>query len=275
MKIKKIYLYDNKKQIWRLIPTDTKKLVIEERDIEKKQVYFSCIHSESGKKIFKNFQLDEKFWIGIETIYKDVIYFHKFVKPDMPQHKGIIAFNLSKQKVLWQNDDQNFLFVYDDKLYCYQQNFESRNYFILNYATGQIAKDIGCSVEKINELRKKAANSDDYSSYHFPQTFYPQKEPDDGVRNFLLKLRNQYVISGNIEFVALNNMILFNFHEAAEAGFLRNVFKAVDLSTGKYILEEVLISKTTSYVPDSFFVKDDLLFLLIEKTRLGVYRIPD
>jgi len=275
MKIKKNYLYDNRKQIWRLIPTDTKKLVIEERDIEKKQVYFSCIHSETGKKIFKNFQLDEKFWIGIETIYKDVIYFHKFVKPDMPQHKGIIAFDLNKQKVLWQNDEQNFLFVYDDKLYCYKQNFESRNYFILNYATGRVAEDIGDYVEKINELRTKAKNSDDYSSYHFPQTFYPQSQINEKIDSTLSNLRNEYVISGNIEYIVLNNLLLFNFHEAAEAGFLRNVFKAVDLSTGKYILEEVLMSKTTAYVPDSFFVKDDLLFLLIEKTRLGVYRISD
>ena len=275
MKIKKNYLYDNRKQIWRLIPTDTKKLVIEERDIEKKQVYFSCIHSETGKKIFKNFQLDEKFWIGIETIYKDVIYFHKFVKPDMPQHIGIIAFDLNKQKVLWQNDDSNFLFVYDDKLYCYKQNFESRNYIILNYATGQVAEDIGGSVEKINELRKKAANPDDYSSYHFPQTFYPQSQIDERFNHTFSNLRNEYVISGNIEYIGLNNLLLFNFHEAAEAGFLRNIFKAVDLSTGKYILEEVLMSKTTAYVPDSFFVKDDLLFLLIEKTRLGVYRISD
>ena len=275
MKIKKNYLYDNRKQIWRLIPTDTKKLVVEERDIEKKQVYFSCIHSETGKKIFKNFQLDEKFWIGIETIYKDVIYFHKFVKPDMPQHKGIIAFDLNKQKVLWQNDEQNFLFVYDDKLYCYKQNFESRNYFILNYATGQIAEDIGGTVEKINELRKKAKNSDDYSSYHFPQTFYPQSQIDGRINHTLSNLRNERVISGKIEYIGLNNLLLLNFHEAAEAGFLRNVFKAVDLSTGKYILEEVLMSKTTAYVPDSFFVKDDLLFLLIEKTRLGVYRISD
>jgi len=275
MKIKKNYLYDNKKQIWRLIPTDTKKLVIEERDIEKKQVYFSCIHSETGKKIFKNFQLDEKFWIGIETIYNDVIYFHKFVKPDMPQHIGIIAFDLNKQKVLWQNDDSNFLFVYDDKLYCYKQNFESRNYFILNYATGQIAEDIGGTVEKINELRKKAKNSDDYSSYHFPQTFYPQSQIDERINHTLSNLRNERVISGKIGYIGLNNLLLLNFHEAAEAGFLRNVFKAVDLSTGKYILEEVLMSKTTAYVPDSFFVKDDLLFLLIEKNRLGVYRISD
>ena len=275
MKIKKNYLYDNKKQIWRLIPTDTKKLIIEERDIEKKQAYFSCIHSESGKKIFKNFQLDEKFWIGIETIYNDVIYFHKFVKPDMPQHIGIIAFDLNKQKVLWQNDDSNFLFVYDDKLYCYKQNFESRNYFILNYATGQIAEDIGGTVEKINELRKKAKNSDDYSSYHFPQTFYPQSQIDERINHTLSNLRNERVISGKIGYIGLNNLLLLNFHEAAEAGFLRNVFKAVDLSKGKYILEEVLTSKTTAYVPDSFFVKDDLLFLLIEKNRLGVYRISD
>jgi len=275
MKINKKYLYSSKNQIWRLLPTDTNKLIIEERQPETKQVYFSCIHSDTGKKIFKGIQLEEKFWIGIETIYKEVIYFHKFAKPDMPQHKGVIAFDLNKQKVLWQTDAQNFLFVSDDKLYCYQQNFETRNYIVLNYLTGQISEGSGVSHEEINELRKISSTTVDFLGYHFPQTFYPQNQADERTKHTLSNLRNESVISGNIEFISLNNLLLFNFHMVAEAGFLRNVFKAVDLSTGKYILEEVLMSKSSAYVPDSFFVKDDLLFLLIEKTMLGAYRISD
>jgi hypothetical protein len=137
MNIKKLYSYSNKKQIWRLLPTDTNKLIIEERDLDKKQVFFNCLQSDTGIKIFKNFQLDEKFWIGIETIYKDVIFFHKFTKPDMPAHKGIIVFDINNQKILWQNDELNFLFVSDDKLFCFQQNFENQNYSSLDFKTGK------------------------------------------------------------------------------------------------------------------------------------------
>jgi hypothetical protein len=96
MKLKKNYRFDNKRQIWRIIPTKEGKLIIEERELENKQAYFHCLSLDSGKNILSNFQLDDKFWVGIEAVQDDIIYFHKFAKPDMPKHRGIFAFNLSK-----------------------------------------------------------------------------------------------------------------------------------------------------------------------------------
>jgi hypothetical protein len=51
MKLKKLYKHDNGKQIWRILPTTNKKVVIEERDIKTKEVFFSCLEIESGKKL--------------------------------------------------------------------------------------------------------------------------------------------------------------------------------------------------------------------------------
>ena len=51
MKLKKKYTHNNKRQIFRLIPTDTGKIIIEERDTEKKQAYFNCLHIDNGKLI--------------------------------------------------------------------------------------------------------------------------------------------------------------------------------------------------------------------------------
>ncbi|MCZ7614113.1 MAG: DUF4905 domain-containing protein [Ignavibacteriaceae bacterium] len=98
MKLKKKYRFDNKRQIWRIIPTNSGKLIIEERESEQKQVYFHCIELTSGKKILQDFQLDDKFWVGIESVKDDYIYFHKFAKPDMPKHKGIFAFDIKTKK---------------------------------------------------------------------------------------------------------------------------------------------------------------------------------
>jgi len=65
MKLKKKYKFDNGRQIWRIIPTNSGKLIIEEREPEKKQAYFHCLERESGKKLLSNFQLEDKFWVGI------------------------------------------------------------------------------------------------------------------------------------------------------------------------------------------------------------------
>ena len=273
MKIKKKYRIDNRRQIWRIIPFDIDKLIIEEREPEKKQAYFHCFDLDSGKKILSNFQLDDKFWIGIEAVRDDVIYFHKFAKPDMPKHKGIFAFNINEKEFIWKNSDLIFLFLFDDKLYAYKDKFEGRNYFSINPANGEIIDDLGENYELVNNLRNLSFQSNNDNSLLFPEPFDSTTGENNQVAEFVSSLRNHFVISGKIEFILKNQLLMMSFHEANSKGSLNNLFRAVDLSTGKYILEEVINKETSLFLTDSFFVKDDWLFLLFGKTRLEVYKI--
>ena len=273
MKLKKKYIHNNKRQIFRLLPTNTGKIIIEERETEKKLAYFNCLEIDSGKKIFKNLQLDEKFWLGIEAVNNDIIFFHRFTKPDMPQHNGIIAFDINDQKVIWQDDDKTFLFIKDEKVYSFQQMFEDRKYFALDYQTGEVIEEPGNDSVSINILREEVIASEDFSSYLFPQKFGSSIIVNETANQFLKSLREAHLVSGSIEYVLKDNLLLFNFHEINRDNSLKNIFKAVDLSKGKYILEETLNSSTNAFAPDSFFVKDNLLFLLIERIKVGVYEI--
>jgi len=65
MKLKKLYKHDNKKQIWRILPTTNKKIVLEERDATTKEVFFSCIDIESGKKILTGMKMVKNYTINI------------------------------------------------------------------------------------------------------------------------------------------------------------------------------------------------------------------
>jgi len=273
MKLKKKYIHNNNRQIFRLIPTDTDKIIIEERDTNEKQAYFNCLHIESGKKILKNLQLDEKFWVGIEAVYNDVIFFHKFQKPDMPHHRGIIAYDIEKKKKIWENLENTFLFIKDDKVYSFQKNFDGREFFTLNYTTGEMIEELGNDSSSINLLREKVIASEDFSAYIFPTIFDSSEVINQDVNEWLIKLKENHLISGKIEFVLKDNLLMFNFHEINADNSLNNKFKAVDLLKGKYIFETTLNFNTNAFVPDSFFVKDNLLFLLIERKKLGVYNI--
>jgi hypothetical protein len=273
MKLKKKYSHNNKRQIFRLIPTDTGKIIIEERDTEKKLAYFNCLNIDSGKKIFNHLQLDEKFWLGIEAIYNDVIFFHKFVKPDLPQHNGIIAYDINNKQTIWEDKNHTFLFVKDEKFYAFQQRFEEREFVTLNYLTGEVIDELGTDSDAINLLREDAINSEDFSSYRFPGLFGTNSFGAQKENEILSKLREKHLITGGIEFVLIDDLLLFNFHEVNPDNTLKNIFKAVDSSNGKYILGVTLNSRTNAYAPDSFFVKDDLLFLLIERIKLEVYKI--
>lgn len=273
MILKKKYSHSNKKQIFRLLPTNTGKIVIEERDTEKKQAYFNCLHIDSGKKIFKNLQLDERFWIGIEAVYNDIIFFHKFQKPDMPHHRGIIAYDIEKKKKMWEDLGNTFLFIKDDKVYSFQQNFNGREFFALNYSTGEMIEELGNDPSSINLLREELIESEDFSAYIFPAMFDSSSAINQDANDWLIKLRESHLISGKIEFALKDNLLMFNFHEINADNSLNNIFKAVDLLKGKYIFETTLNFSTNAFAPDSFFVKDNLLFLFIERKKLGVYDI--
>ncbi|UCH64762.1 MAG: DUF4905 domain-containing protein [Ignavibacterium sp.] len=273
MKIKKKYVHNNNRQIFRILPSNNDKLVIEERNIEKKQAYFNCLNIVNGKKFFKNLQLDEKFWIGIETVHNDVILFHKFRKPDMPQHLGVLAFDINKKKIIWENAEHTFLFVKDGKVFTFQQLFEQREYFTLNVNSGEVVDKLGTDFNSINVLREEVSASEDFSSYHFPITFVNQSDLDQQVVDAMQKVKEKNVITGKIEYVLKEELLMFNFHKIEQDNSLNNSFKAVDLTNGNYILERVLNVRTNAFVPDSFFLKDNMLFLLIEKTKLEVYTI--
>ena len=273
MKLKKIYRFDNKRQIWRIIPTTNGKLIIEEREPDKKQAYFHCIAIESGKKFLKDFQLDDKFWVGIESVRDDIIFFHKFAKPDMPKHRGIFAFDIRSKNVIWENSELIFQFLLKEKLYAFREKFQGRSYVSINPLTGEIIEEIGENYDLINTLRNESLIEGDYKGQMFPEIFETGFVTDNRANDFIKSLRNVFMISGKIEHILKNELLLVSFHEVNSKGNFNNLFKAVDLSKGKYILEEVINKETSLYLTDSFFIKDDYLFLLFGKTRLQVYKI--
>lgn len=273
MKLKKKYRFDNKRQIWRIIPTNSGKLIIEEREPEQKQVYFHCIELTSGKKILQDFQLDDKFWVGIESVKDDYIYFHKFTKPDMPKHKGIFAFDIKTKKIFWENSNLTFQFMFRDKMYAYVEEFGGKKFFALNLQNGTVEDELGDNPQLINELRDQSIADNNPAGYLFPEVFEPDSLIENNTFDLISSLKNDFMISGKIEYLLKNGLLMMNFHTVNEKGKLNNIFKAVDLSGRKYILEEVLNKDTSLFYTDSFFVKDDFLFLLFGKTRLEVYKI--
>lgn len=273
MKLKKKYRFDNKRQIWRIIPTNSGKLIIEERESEQKQVYFHCIELTSGKKILQDFQLDDKFWVGIESVKDDYIYFHKFAKPDMPKHKGIFAFDIKTKKIFWENSNLTFQFMFRDKMYAYVEEFGGKKFFALNLQDGTVEDELGDNPQLINELRDQSIADNIPAGYLFPEVFSSDSLIENNTFDLISSLKTDFMISGQIEYLLKNGLLMMSFHTVNEKGKLNNIFKAVDLSGRKYILEEVLNKDTSLFFTDSFFVKDDFLFLLFGKTRLEVYNI--
>ena len=270
--LKKNYSFSSKRNIWRLIPTASGYLVIEDRDMSTRKVFFNCLNLNNGKILFKNFQLEEKHWIGIESVHNNLIFFHKFRKPDMPGHKGIYAFDILTKKMIWQNDDLLFLFAKDDKVYVYQSTFEGRQYFVLDSHTGNIIEEMGSEFSQISKLREEVMRSDFTNTFLYPQQFNDNLESGDASK-LMNGLLTEVKVAGKINRLVFKDLIMFNYHEQNSNGTFNNYFKVFDLLKQKYILNETLNLKAKNLFSESFFIVGDQLFLLVEKTKLVVYRI--
>ncbi|MDR3668056.1 MAG: DUF4905 domain-containing protein [Ignavibacteriaceae bacterium] len=271
MKLHNNYSFTHKRLIWRIIPGGDEKLVIEERDPGTREVFFNCINLSTGKVLLDSLQFEEKFWIGIEDIYKGIIFFHKYHKPDMPWHSDIIAYDISSKKELWKSDEYIFLLVYDDFLYCYKNKYEGRIYFKLNYKTGKLISELGEDSKIIAGL-KELRDAEIYNGYTFPETLNYSKEE---IATIFEEIKLKEVISGKIDYLRINDLLLTSYHRMMDDGKLQNCFKALDIRLKKVIFEEILNKDITNYIPDSFFLINDLVFLLKEKENLLVFFITD
>ncbi|MDX1700384.1 MAG: DUF4905 domain-containing protein [Melioribacteraceae bacterium] len=269
MKFKKLFSFSDRNQIWRLLISDSDKLIIETRNTHKKEVFFNCVDLLKGKKIFKDLQLNEKFWIGIEAVYKDIIYFHEFAKPNMPEHKKIIALDLNEQKVLWKNDDLIFLSVIDDKVYCYRKKFEGRNIFSLNYLTGEETEDMGDNPNLMNEIVQNAIGRDDYKDYKYPEIVNDNFEFEE--------LFNEefggFASINKVEQISFEGHLFFNYHVKNNNNLLDNKFAVYNIEKKKKVISDTLNRNLNSFSPDSFFLYKRFLILLKNRAEIICYKL--
>jgi hypothetical protein len=271
MKLNRNYTFTNNRQIWRIIPGGEGKLVIEERDPLTREVFFSCIEMNSGKVIIDSLQFEEKFWIGIEDVFKDVIFFHKYNKPDMPWHSDIIAYDMNKKEIIWQSEEYIFSLIYDDMLYCYKNLYDGRTYFKLHYLTGKLIENIdndSITITKLKDLR----DLEIYKGYKFPDVL---NNPPAEITNIFDDIRSNETISGKIDYLVKDDLLLSSYHRVLNNGKLQNCFRALDIHSKKVIFEEILNKEIINFIPDSFFLINDLILLLKEKEKLFVCVITD
>ena len=80
-------------------------------------------------------------------------------------------------------------------------------------------------------------------------------------------------IVGDIEYAFSKDALIFNLHHKIIGDSLMNKLFTYDLSSGKKIYEEILDADANGFVPDSFFIYKNLLFILKEKSVLLVCEI--
>jgi len=277
-KIKPAWQFRSAGQLWRILFSDSRRIVGEDRDEGKKEVAFFCLDEVTGEVLWSGVKFEERWWIGIETIHGGIVYLHEYIKPDLPQHKKIIALDLESGRILWRNDDLQPLFVSGAKFYAARSSFEKRVLYELNPATGEIEREFSEEDEDLDPAQRQLGIG--HQDFVFPEVFEAGVEHENELKGIIQSHCDFRKVVGSVEYVYRSGLLFFNYHErtgssSADQPVLKNLFKVVNTNKNRVLHSEVLNENAFAPTPDSFFLKGAQLFYVKDKNLLVAFHLDE
>lgn len=211
------------------------------RDPHEKVTEFAGMNLSTGSPLWRNDQLEEKWWTTLNKIYKDVLFLHQFVRPDMPTPEKIFALDLFTGKLLWQNNELSYLSVSNDTVFGMRKTFQSEDIVGLDYKSGE---------------EKQVFSTSDYQTQgaSTPEEEFILPEPlDAGASLELLPTGAKTPMT-----MKFSNNEIVGYHVGAGTDAkgvpLYDAHVMIVDSTGKIVFEDVADRKVYAPLQDFFFV---------------------
>jgi len=263
--------------LWRLFCVKEGRMVGECRDQERKTASFFCLDENSGLPLWKNLQLEETWWVGIEAVLGDTLILHTYAKPDMPQHRGIRAFHVATGAPLWRNDESTFWFGVEERLYAYRDLFEKRVGHEFDLKSGDLLRTFDESLQELNELRQRAAEIQDCEGLVLPQPFERESSGPEMQSLFDKALRGAEP-AGGVDVVQEKDVVAFSYYvrsqkDRNEKPTFENYLCVFRVPGEALLFSEVINGNLAFPVPDTFFIRGSRLLFLKNQQSLVSLRL--
>jgi hypothetical protein len=282
-KIKPSLVYRQKGNIWR-IHFSGDILACETRDLSSRQVYFFSLNYKSNELFLKDYQVEEKWWVSIESVNGDTLYLNYFKTPELPEHLGITALDVKTGNIKWISTDLAFWFATDIDVYSVKELFGRKIYYRLDTDTGEITEeykntDSESSLIQIQNIYESAH----YSKFQNARIYLPDDESVEiDVQSHFNKKFRDIKYLGSVEYIKHNSYLVYNYH--ADKGInlkdinernVSNILEIHNLENEEYGYYEVINKEAVNYVPDSFFINDGYLFFVKERKELIIINLNE
>lgn len=269
------WTYISKGVLWRLLQSESGLFVGEDRNLESKETTFFCLDQRSGKVLWERRAFNEAWWIGVEAVHGDRVFLHGFLKPDMPQHMGITAVDLITGKIAWNKSDFSFILAIDGSVFAAK---DSALLFELDCRTGETLHAWGDNNEVLRAARTRLRTRET-DEPEFPVLFGTSSPMDERTATFVSRHSRVQNVVGSIEGLEKNEHFFYSYHEtdggSNAEGRLRNMLKVINLKNGEIVLTETLNKSVPAAVPDSFFIHQDMLYFIKDRSELTAVNIRE
>ncbi len=246
--------------IWNMVVSpEADTLVLELRDLEKKEVRFSALDLRSNVFIWRDKGLDEPWWVNLSLIARGVLVFTVYMDTNNPDKKGVVACALGDLRPLWWNNDFSVATLGENEVSGFTSKFGLQQ-IVLDIQTGQ-KRD---GVREIQPISIRGLQK--------PHQYTEGSQYFETVKTFLLNQSNLSAVSA-LEYLETDKIIVISgYVENQGAGDLAN-FLIVLTRQGEVLLKESLSPQVKGIGSDTFFLLGDLLLFVKNKTELVSYTI--
>ncbi len=244
--------------IWRLLEVPNQSLLLLEiREEDKHEVRFAAFDYRLNDFLWRDVLFEEAWWIGLVASTPDVLLLNVYLNMENPDEKGLIAFHIHQQKILWRYDYFSFSSIHGHVVTGHFAKDELKP-TLLDVNSGEILikddtkKELTENISVLNPFQYVE------SSPHF-----------DTVKSFLIEKVNVVPLSG-VEYLEYNALVFISYYtqEASLVNYL-----IVITENGDTVLREKLGYALKGIGLETFFILAGCLFFVRNKCELVSFRI--
>lgn len=244
--------------IWNTITVpESDLLIIETRNDALREVRFSAFDYKQNAFLWREILFDEAWWIGITAASANVLLVHLYSSMENPDDKGLIAFDINQQKILWQCDHFSFVCLRENSV---EGNFttDDKEPAVLNLLTGQIM-----------DSREDATAVKENISLLKPFQYVEGHPYFETVKTFLQRKLNATVVAA-VEYLEHNAFIFISYYVKNDS--LAN-YLVVVTENGAIVQHEIIGDQLKGLGLETFFILSGCLFFVRNKRELVSFRL--
>lgn len=119
-----------KQPIWKIHPTGTQhQLLVETRDAKHSIIVFYAINTQTNTCLqLPSYTVLNHWWCSLEYCNDQILIFSEFKDPNLPQPKGLIAYEYISKSALWELKDISLHQAYNELFIAIDQNKSFKMY---------------------------------------------------------------------------------------------------------------------------------------------------
>lgn len=253
-------LYTTTSKVWKLLVDEVNQLLfIETRDEDEREVTFSAIDLHTNSVLWQDYMLEEPWWLSMQYAINGILLITEFADSQNPEAKKLIAIDSIHGEGLWEHP---LLFEAANQSVVLAKNQE-QEWLSIDLHQGTL-----------HEIESTASQQfdTDSSQLQFPYRYLPETAYFQTVQEFLIKKSNAVPVLA-IDYAETTQHFLISFYEQKGIRYQQKLL--VFSKKGELLFETVLDDELQGIGNEPFFIVEDLLIYVKDKSIVAVIRLSE